>query len=126
MMNTQQIINLIQSIGKIGGTALGMYGATQPEINVWTTGIGFAIALLSFFASHVSAGKMAAVLLCCLFLAGAATGCTSTGTERVRFGVLGNGVGLSFATPAATNSYRLVLPVNMTNLVNGLISAEGW
>lgn len=50
--NQDQIVNLIQTVGKIGGAVIGTYGAQAG--NVWAAGVGFVTALVSWWFSHHS------------------------------------------------------------------------
>jgi hypothetical protein len=54
-----QVINLIQSTGKIGGAALGTYGVQAQ--NTWASFVGFAVAAVSLWFSHHSAATPAPV-----------------------------------------------------------------
>lgn len=49
-MNQDQLINLIQSIGKIGGGIAAGYGASAS--NLWAALIGLAVATIGFYYSH--------------------------------------------------------------------------
>lgn len=51
-MNQDQITNLVQSVGKIGGAIVGTYGAQAS--NLWVSGIGFVTAAIAFYFSHRS------------------------------------------------------------------------
>ncbi len=51
-MNQDQLINLIKSIGKIGGGIAAGYGASAS--NLWAAFIGFAVAVAGFYYSHKS------------------------------------------------------------------------
>lgn len=56
--NQDQITNLIQTVGKVGGSVLGTAGATgsvgTPAANAWSAGVGFALAFVSWWFSHHS------------------------------------------------------------------------
>jgi hypothetical protein len=51
-MNQDQLINLIQSIGKVGGGIAAGYGASAT--NLWAAFIGLAVAVAGFYYSHKS------------------------------------------------------------------------
>jgi hypothetical protein len=54
MFNQDQVVNLIQTIGKVGGAALATHGATQGVTNFWELGIGVAMTIVSWWFSHHS------------------------------------------------------------------------
>jgi len=139
------LTTLIQNAAVSLGTFLVTHHVSQSESSALTAMmeapavIGFLIALFGAPWHFLEKTQLAAdaeawlarsqrvlMLGIVVFSVLAMTGCSSPGGDHVRFGVLGNGIGLSVSTPVATNSYRLVLPLNMTNLVNGFISAEGF
>jgi uncharacterized membrane protein len=123
-----RIISGIQSNG------IGLRIATPTATNLWQAGIGIAICFVSWWFSHhavaspgASGGSPGAIvgvvaLLGLLWLS--QSGCVSAGNGRIIAGIQSNGIGLRIATPTATNSFKLVVPLNLSNILQNMIVSE--
>ena len=138
--NSDQVINLIQSVGKIGGSILATYGVQVQ--NLWAGWVGSAITAISLWFSHHSAatgptttasapgavdntGKLPPVILCVLLACtiGLVAGCASPGeSQKIHAGIMANGFGYKDVMTSTngvktTNSFKLTIPVNLTNSI---------
>jgi hypothetical protein len=111
-MNRDQIINLIQSIGKIAGASAATYGAQAQNLTVAV--FGAVTALLSFLWSHSSnatrptpPSKQIPLLLFFAGLSLAGTGCTrfvvATGQNKVITTISSTCFGINVQAATAAN-----------------------
>lgn len=123
-------VSILTLLGILGRTIAALLQSGSLAIGIKAAFLGSAQATTPPAKPSCSIGGLSPVILACLCAATLLTGCIG---QHVRFGVIGNGIGIQdrvVSTNAAgalvTNSwsYRLVVPINLTNAVQGLVAEE--